>query len=489
MLIPIVLVPGFVLLPLGAAYADTDCSPNGIEYSGSSWLDGSGVNVCNYPGDNSHVCLPISGAPGDTNCPAGYVWSGDKWNCVELVNRLYLTKGWTTATWYGNGNTLINNLPSNLTDQLNGSISYVNPGDVITLNSSNPAGHAAIVNSVGGNTLNLINQNGSLNSTANLVSGSLSGGNASYNSSWPGFTVQAIIHHPDGSDTVPDFNGDNRADLAWDQSGTLNLLTGQTSGQFESGGSTNGIYAATWQGAGPFMGNGRSQVVSYDSSTGTITEFQWNGSSWVYANQTTGLGNPNSVVVGDFNGDGRADLAWDQGGTLYLLAGQANGTFTLAGSTAGIYASTWQGAGSFMGGGRAQLASYSAGTGTITEFQWNGSSWGYVSQTTGIGSPDFAVTGYFSGDGRADLAWDQGGTLYLLTGQTNGQFESGGSTGGIYPATWEGAGDFLGDGKYQVASYDASTGAITEFQWNGSSWAWVNQTLGIGSPDFAVVGD
>src|SRR5437588_7029342 len=87
----------------GTAHADTGCGSIGIALSGSSWLSGGGVNVCNHPGDGSHFCLLVSGAPGDSKCPVNYVWSGDEWQCVEMVNRLYLSKGWTTATWYGDG--------------------------------------------------------------------------------------------------------------------------------------------------------------------------------------------------------------------------------------------------------------------------------------------------------------------------------------------------------------------------------------------------
>ena len=129
----------------------------------------------------------------------GYDWSGDEWQCVELVNRLYLTKRWTNATWYGNGNTLVNNVPNGLIKQNNGSISYVNPGDVITLNGYT-YGHAGIINTIDSNgTLHIKNQNADLDSSVYISSGSLSSGNATYSmavGTWTGYSVQAIIHHP-----------------------------------------------------------------------------------------------------------------------------------------------------------------------------------------------------------------------------------------------------------------------------------------------------
>jgi hypothetical protein len=200
----------------GIAYADTNCSPNGSFLSGSSWLSGNGVNVCNNGGnannDYGASCVAVSGAAGGSGCPSGTVYAAEEWQCVELVNRLYLTRGWINSTWWGNGNTLINNVPKGLIAENNGSISYVNPGDVITLDDGG-YGHAAIINSVDSNgTIHIINQNttqSNLNSSAYIDSGSLSGKNAHYHmNAWSGYTVQAIIHAPaqnggGGNSTTP----------------------------------------------------------------------------------------------------------------------------------------------------------------------------------------------------------------------------------------------------------------------------------------------
>jgi hypothetical protein len=120
---------------------------------------------------------------------------------------MYLSRGWTTDTWYGNGNTLINNIPSNLAEQDNGSVSYINSGDVITFNNVNdPNGHAAIVNNISGGTVNIINQNADLHSMATITSGALGGKNAHLDmTGWAGYYIQAIVHAPSGS--VPSGGG------------------------------------------------------------------------------------------------------------------------------------------------------------------------------------------------------------------------------------------------------------------------------------------
>src|SRR5579859_2812538 len=95
-----------------------------LEVDGSSWLGGAGVPI--YSNGSQ-----ISYTPDKPNNTVNNVVSGEEWQCVELVNRLYLTNGWTTATWQGNGGQLYDNMPSGLTRELNGAITFLNPGDVL----------------------------------------------------------------------------------------------------------------------------------------------------------------------------------------------------------------------------------------------------------------------------------------------------------------------------------------------------------------------
>jgi hypothetical protein len=67
-----------------------------VELQGSQWLGGSGVPV--YSNGNTCTVTNVY-----DKLPNG-LKSGMKWQCVELVNRLYLTKGWISRTWSGNGN-------------------------------------------------------------------------------------------------------------------------------------------------------------------------------------------------------------------------------------------------------------------------------------------------------------------------------------------------------------------------------------------------
>lgn len=100
----------------GASYGLDNCGT-------TSYVDIGGTEEANGAGSESYV--DVGGTDED---------AGGEWQCVELVNRLYLTKGWITSHWHGNGNELSDpgNLPPGLTAQAEGHITSIVPGDVVT---------------------------------------------------------------------------------------------------------------------------------------------------------------------------------------------------------------------------------------------------------------------------------------------------------------------------------------------------------------------
>ena len=113
--------------------------------------------------------------------------AGERWQCVELVNRLYLTRGWIRPAWIGDGGRLFATAPANLTKEANGSITSVSPGDVVSIRErhngkARPYGHVAVINTSGtvtSGTIPLVNQNGGskrnviVTSYATLANGTL----------------------------------------------------------------------------------------------------------------------------------------------------------------------------------------------------------------------------------------------------------------------------------------------------------------------------
>jgi hypothetical protein len=309
----IVTLSAAVLLPMLTSplslQAVTDCSPNAVVSGGGAaqWLSGTGVNICTAGDDSNNYVNNINGVS---------TLSGWKWECVELVNRLYLTKGWTTSHWTGNGNTLVNNVPSGLIKQNNGAVSYINPGDVITFDyNNNSNGHAAIINSYNPSTgvAQVINQNtGSLYMTVTLTSGSLSAGSANFTSAWSGFTVQSIVHHPGGSMHWIPLAGD------WDGNGTvtIGLYDPNTATFYLRNSNTSGVsdYSAVFGNGGNWLpvvgdwdGNGTTTIGVYDPNT----------ARFYLSNSNT---SPNSDISSVFGNANWVPLAgnWDgyQGDTI-----------------------------------------------------------------------------------------------------------------------------------------------------------------------------
>lgn len=175
------------------------------EVAGSGWLNGSGVPI--YSNGPS---APGGPSP-DTynyinNANGASTQTGIEWQCVELVNRLYIAKGWITSTWTGNGNQLYANAPTSLTKQANGSITNLAVGDVLSMSNGSGFGHAAVVNSVSGSSVTIASQN--TNVVYDSTSFTISGGTIS--TTWSGYSVIGVIHAPTSGGlggTVPTATG------------------------------------------------------------------------------------------------------------------------------------------------------------------------------------------------------------------------------------------------------------------------------------------
>lgn len=350
---------GFTTLGLlaGPAKADTTV------LTGSQWLNGQGVNVMSG-GDGSNNYVTVNGQP---------VLSGSKWQCVELINRLYLTRGWITANWYGNGGGslgMYNYAPSNLTKELNGSITYLSPGDVVALDGgSDGNGHVAIINSISGNTVQLVNQNTqSVYGTSTYSNGSLT--------SWlgSGYTVKGVIHAPSSVSSIRIAYVDTSGN-AWIKDGGIGAT-----------------YTEIWDHSVSTAADiqlSPNRIAIRDTS-GALWVSQYPSISWV--EETTGVSAGNYRIV-----DG--NIAVLQSGTLSIKQGTGSGGLTSAWHSDATNVSNFK-----MAQNGNVAATFTDGT---IWSQWGGYGGSWVELTGGWIPYDIS---------NGDVAIVNGGELYVMVG-------------------------------------------------------------------------
>jgi len=214
---------------------------------------------------------------------------------------------------------------------------------------------------------------------------------------------------------------------------------------------------------------------------------------------------PNSVAIGDFNGDGKLDLAVVNtvDNTVSVLLNNGSGGF-LAPTTLTVGSNLNGGgfaivAADFNGDGKLDLAVADQGNGDVAIFTGNGSGGftGPVTITVG-NSPESLAVGDFNGDGKPDLAVANTAddTVWILLNNGSGSMVH---TNTLSLATGAGpfavaAGDFNGDGRLDVVAADGGTNDVTVFLSNGTGGfgTGTTYTVGTGSfntPDSIAVGD
>jgi hypothetical protein len=237
---------------------------------------------------------------------------------------------------------------------------------------------------------------------------------------------------------VGDFNGDGIPDEAASNlnAGGIEVWLGNGDGTFKSGivsPATTSLFFA-FVTVGDFNGDGKADlaVASYpDSGNGpySVTILLGNGDgTFVQVADNPATGNqPLSIVAGDFNGDGNLDLAVANSGsnTLSILLGNGDGTFTAAASPATGSSPSSVVTGDFNGDGKLDLAVTNASSNTVSILLGNGDgTFTAAASPATDNKPVSVAVGDFNRDGNVDLAVaNQGGNnITILLGKGDGTF-------------------------------------------------------------------
>src|SRR6266576_321902 len=289
-------------------------------------------------------------------------------------------------------------------------------------------------------------------------------------------------HLSPSSVATGDFNGDGKLDLAVANFGSQDvlILLGKGDGTFLPGSafptSRPGLVVV-----GDFNGDGKLDLAVISPSNcgdsfipGSISVLLGNGDGTFQSAQTVAeITNPASLVVGDFNGDGKMDLAVaiargplpcsSQPGNVSVLLGNGDGTFQAAQAVAGIANPLFLAAGDFNADGKLDLAVASSASGStlVSVLLGNGDGTFQAAKNSGEGPPNpagsfnsyqFLGVGDFNGDGKLDLAAIIIDDISVLQGNGDGTFGPAAIFfgAGSLPRSFA-AGDFNGDGRLDLA--------------------------------------
>jgi hypothetical protein len=277
--------------------------------------------------------------------------------------------------------------------------------------------------------------------------------------------------------TVADFNGDSLLDLAVVNQDGVSVLVGNGDGTFQApvryaAGPTPRSVAV-----GDFNGDGFLDlaVADYGSrGNGTVSVLLGNGDGTFQAARSYGPEpGPRSIAVGDFNGDGRLDLATAGGfGSVSVLLGNGDGTFQAARNYAVPSYAESVAVGDFNGDGLLDLAVaiYS----DVSVLLGNGDGTFQAPRTFAGGTRlNQVAVADFNGDGLADLVVVGNSGTRVLVGNGDGSFQTTNVSYTTGPSGSVAVGDFNGDGLPDLAVIDATLNRVyilaNDGNWNGPS--------------------
>jgi len=209
---------------------------------------------------------------------------------------------------------------------------------------------------------------------------------------------------------------------------------------------------------GDFNGDGKQDLAVVNTGSANVSILLGNGDGTFQpaVNYSVG-GSPGYVAVGDFNGDGKLDLAVSNGPVVNILLGNGDGTFRppkdykVHGLAYDVYVAD------FNGDGKSDLLTVNTRNGKISVLLGKGDGTFQAPIVTSTkGNIPYIAIGDFNGDGKQDVVIAESlrahkGNRITLLGNGDGTFQPPQITPLNLSPRYLIAGDFNGDGKLDFA--------------------------------------
>jgi Domain of unknown function (DUF4347)/FG-GAP-like repeat len=298
-----------------------------------------------------------------------------------------------------------------------------------------------------------------------------------------------------------DFNGDGNVDIVTanhaDQNVSVRLGDGRGGfGTANNFASKNKPYFVA---VGDFNGDGKVDIitsgVSNSLSLNNISVLMGNGTGSFGAATSFSVGASIclSVAIGDFNGDGKADIvtANDANNNISVLLGTGTGSFGRATNFATGAFTKFVTIGDFNGDGKADIAATNSNPNNVSILLGEGTGGFRTASNFSVGtSPAGIALGDFNSDGKADLAIANNGSnnISVLLGTGTGSFSAATNFSAGTNSYAVAIGDFNGDGKADlaVANYTDDNVSVLLGTGTGSFGAATNFLVGTKPASVAI---
>ncbi len=306
--------------------------------------------------------------------------------------------------------------------------------------------------------------------------------------------------------SMVDLNGDGKLDMVHGGSTTattgLYVRMGNGDGTFGNSTGYQGYFAERYVVA-DVNGDGKLDALGYGNTGGNISVIYGNGDgsfgAMTVLNPLVGAvaKSVTGISVGDFNGDGRVDIAAimadssDHGTNSFgIYYGNGNGTFAAGASLSvgGVTSNSTFTVGDYnndgiddivvnnaVGGFISTLIGKNSGISRQSEFRYS------TDASTGVAAGDF------NGDGILDIAvnYQSTNTLSIGLGNGDGTFQAAISIiGSDTDYTSLTVGDLNGDGILDIVSSDYNNNRISIFVGNGNGQFSISSTYALGASAF-----